>query len=59
MELSLYAVFVGRIDKDKLSLSNEFEFGMEVHKRFVYDEKLKMEDNKLDVYDVLLAGVTG
>lgn len=58
MQISLYAIHVGKTDKKKLDLSNEFEFGTRNKNRVNYMQELESEDIKeLDVYDVVLAGI--
>ena len=62
MELSLYAVKVGKTSLDKLDISTEFEFGVKEVKRLDYaaQKSGEIEEKKvLDVYDVLLAGIKG
>ena len=61
MELTYYAVHVGTIEKQQLQIEREFDFGSKRNqKRLSYidnDEHEEMEPRKLDVYDVVLAGV--
>ena len=58
MQLSLYAVHVGSIDRSKLDLTKEFEFGAISKNRIEYDEKLEEKSaNEIDVFDVILAGI--
>ena len=58
MELSLYAVSVGSIDRKKLDLTVEFQFGVVAKDRIEYGgETIKSDQNsQIDVYDVILAG---
>lgn len=60
MQLTYYAIKVGKIDKKDLQVEKEFEFGAnKISKRADYagiSEEIK-ETNMLDVYDVVLAGV--
>ena len=58
MQLSLYAVHVGSIDRSKLDLTNEFEFGAIPKDRIEYDKELEEESAiEIDVFDVILAGI--
>lgn len=59
MSLSLYAVPVGTIDKKKLDITSEFEFGVVNKDRIEYDpgSKESSVDKKIEVYDVILAGI--
>lgn len=58
MQLSLYAVYVGSIDKNKLDISREFEFNAISKDRIEYDEKVEEKAaDKIDVFDVILAGI--
>lgn len=58
MQISLYAIHVGKTDKKKLDLANEFEFGAKTKNRANYIEEFKNNNSKeLDVYDVILAGI--
>jgi len=62
MDLSLYAIKVGKTKLEQLDMSNEFEFGTQKKKRIEYGENPEEEqvNNKvMDVYDVLLAGIKG
>lgn len=59
MQLSLYAIYVGKTEKRRLDLSNEFEFGMKNKNRVSYIENDKTTENiEIDVYDVVLAGIS-
>jgi hypothetical protein len=59
MQLSLYAIYVGKTDKRKLDLSREFEFGTKIKNRVNYIEDIQAEDVvEIDVYDVILAGIS-
>ena len=66
MDISIYAIKVGKSSIDKLNFSNEFDIDTSSSVRdnptYRKDETPKKEDNPdfaqpLDVYDVLLAGV--
>ena len=58
MQLSLYAIYVGKTDKKRLDLSSEFEFGTKIKNRVSYIEDIILEDEvEIDVYDVVLAGI--
>lgn len=58
MQLSLYAVHVGSIDKNKLDISREFEFNAISKDRIEYDEKVEEKATReIDVFDVILAGI--
>lgn len=60
MELTYYGIKVGKISIDELKVSNEFEFGTEPKQRAIYSEdsdSQNTDDEKLDVYDIVLAGV--
>lgn len=58
MQLSLYAIYVGKTDKSRLDLSSEFEFGTQVKNRVIYTEDVQSKDKiEIDVYDVILAGI--
>lgn len=59
MQLSLYAVLVGSIDKKKLDLTSEFQFGVMVKDRIEYDGSTteNQQTNQIEVYDVILAGI--
>lgn len=59
MQLSLYAVCVGKTDKERLDLAREFEFGSKEGDRVSYIENAQTsENNMMEVYDVMLAGIT-
>lgn len=59
MQLSLYAVLVGTIDKKKLDLTSEFQFGVIKKDRIEYDTTVKeQQSSEIKVYDVILAGIT-
>lgn len=58
MQLSLYAIHVGKTDKSRLDLSNEFQFGVENKSRADYiNASAPDEIIELEVYDVVLAGI--
>ncbi len=59
MQLSLYAIFVGTTNKQRLELSTEFEFGTKKKDRVIYDVGDEQAETKaeIDVYDVVLAGI--
>ncbi len=60
MELKYYGVKVGTCDLSELSIDREFDFEREsisVTAEEVIDGKSNLEDNRLNVYDVVLAGV--
>ena len=59
MQLSLYAVYVGSINKQKLDLTSEFQFGVVPKDRIEYDAGSRDPDvpTEVDVYDVILAGI--
>lgn len=58
MQLSLYAIYVGKTDKKRLDISNEFQFGTPNRSRADYvDASATDEVIELDVYDVVLAGI--
>ena len=61
MQLTYYAIHVGQIDKTDLLVQKEFEFGTSSSiKRIDYPSKNEgdySKANKLEVYDVVLAGV--
>lgn len=66
MDLTIYAVPVGRVDKSSISIVSEIDAVTTVEKTVVCDNpkygdtNIEQEDNKSDiltVYDVLLAGV--
>lgn len=62
MDLSLYAIKVGKTKIEELDMSNEFEFGEKKKQRIEYDSDLKVDqgqNSEIDVYDVLLAGIKG
>lgn len=60
MQLSLYAIYVGKTDKSRLDLSREFEFGTKSKNRVSYIEDTQPHDIvEVDVYDVVLAGIAG
>ena len=58
MQLTLYAIYVGKVQKSKLQIEREFEFGTKKN-RLDYSglatDKDKSEE--IDVFDVILAGV--
>jgi len=59
MQLSLYAIYVGKTDKSKLDLSSEFEFGTKTKNRVSYIVDNQPSDVvEIDVYDVVLAGIS-
>ena len=60
MQLSLYAVNVGKIDKKKLDLTSEFQFGVTTKNRIEYDTGANKngEPLEIDVYDVIVAGIS-
>lgn len=58
MQLSLYAIYVGKTDKKRLDISNEFQFGSQNKSRADYvGASTSDEVIELDVYDVVLAGI--
>ena len=59
MNLSVYAVLVGSIEKKKLDITSEFEFGVVSKSRLEYDDKSTEQSasEKIEVYDVILAGI--
>lgn len=59
MKLTYYAIKVGSINKNDLKVEKEFEFGsMKSSKRIDYTESdTYLNNTKVDVYDVVLAGV--
>lgn len=58
MQLSLFAICVGKTDKSRLDLSSEFEFGTKTKNRVSYTEATQLTDVvEIDVYDVVLAGI--
>lgn len=56
MQLTFYAVHVGKTDKMKLQIEKEFEFGTNQPIRADYSG-LSTRPTEVDVYDVLLAGI--
>lgn len=59
MNISLYAIRVGKTDKRKLDIASEFEFGTPSKDRVNYGEESKEDAIKeIDVYDVVLAGIS-
>lgn len=61
MQLTYYAIHVGKIDKSDLQVQKEFEFGvLKSSKRLDYTSMSEGNNNteKADVYDVVLAGIT-
>lgn len=61
MELTFYAVNVGKADKKKLQIEKEFEFGVQNKARINYAGTSTNEEDfeEIDVYDVVLAGIEG
>lgn len=59
MQLTYYGIHVGQIDKSDLQVQKEFEFGTStVSARVNYaDKNTNDTSTKLDVYDIVLAGV--
>jgi hypothetical protein len=59
MQLSLYSIFVGTTNKQRLDLSTEFEFGTKNKNRVVYglEDEQSETKGKIDVYDVVMAGI--
>jgi hypothetical protein len=59
MQLTYYGIHVGQIDKSDLQVQKEFEFGTStVSSRANYaDGETNDTSSKLDVYDIVLAGV--
>ena len=59
MQLTYYGIHVGQIDKSDLQVQKEFEFGIStVSSRANYaDGETNDTSSKLDVYDIVLAGV--
>ena len=59
MQLTYYGIHVGQIDKSDLQVQKEFEFGTStVSSRANYaDGNTNDTSSKLDVYDIVLAGV--
>lgn len=59
MELTYYTVYVGKIDKSNLKVQNEFGFGNFDEIDYADYTTLNNHGNseKIDVYDVILAGV--
>ena len=61
MELTFYAINVGKADKKKLQIEKEFEFGVQNKARANYAGTSSFEEvlEEIDVYDVVLAGIEG
>lgn len=60
MQLTYYAIHVGKMDKKDLEVQKEFEFGTENNKRIDYSSVEITEKNNekgIDVYDIVLAGI--
>lgn len=59
MLLTYYAVKVGKVNRRSLQLEQEFQFGTQTGtKRLNYvEDKPTGQEEELDVYDVVLAGV--
>lgn len=58
MQLTYFAIKVGKINKQDLSVEKEFEFGTQkAPQRIDYSGNIETSSNQLDVYDVVLAGV--
>ena len=67
MDLIIYAIKVGRITADKLDIQSELDIPVITPRSFEnpsFDEIVqssedlgKVDNSKLDIYDVLLAGV--
>lgn len=59
MKLTYYAIKVGQISIDELEVKKEFEFGTTPLERVDYSAKegKPVSEDKIDVYDVVLAGV--
>ena len=69
MDLVIYAIKVGQTTADKLDIQSELDIPVIAPRSFEnpsYDdiaqeeqEKIDVDNSKLDIYDVLLAGVAG
>ena len=58
MDLVYYGVKVGKVDISMLDISNEFNGEKSTTITSAYDiEEKKQNQNKVDVYDIMLAGV--
>lgn len=59
MKLTYYAIKVGQISIEELEVKKEFEFGTISLERVDYSAKdgIPISEAKVDVYDVVLAGV--
>ncbi len=58
MELTYYGVYVGKTDKSKLQIQDEFEFGTNQQQRIQYGQhETENSIEELEVYDIILAGV--
>lgn len=59
MKLTYYAIYVGEINRDKLQIQKEFEFGVNTLNRVDYADlqNSNIDEIKLKVYDVILAGI--
>ncbi len=59
MELTYYAIYVGKSEKSKLQIQTEFEFGTQISSRADYTRLSDTTNNivELKVYDVVLAGI--
>lgn len=58
MQLTYYAVRVGKVRKEDLQVQKEFEFGVvNESKRLNYPENKLTHEDGIEVYDVVLAGV--
>lgn len=60
MQLTCYAVHVGKTQKKKLRIEQEFEFGTKRLTRIDYADAsndASNTDNSIDVFDVILAGI--
>lgn len=58
MDLTYYGIKVGKVDIEMLDIGNEFNGEKKIHSISAYDlEQQTIPDDKVDVYDILLAGV--
>ena len=60
MQLTYYAIHVGKMNKKDLEVQKEFEFGTDNNKRIDYSSvgiSEKSNEKEIDVYDIVLAGI--
>lgn len=57
MQLNYYGVLVGKTDKERLQMQEEFMFGTNESTRVSYENHSSNNQSEIEVYDIVLAGI--